>query len=258
MKYISYLEIANHLPINRGDVLFVSSDMVRLALEAHKHKEKLDVNKFIDTFIEKIGTEGTLIFPTYNWDFCKGEAFDYEKTSCKTGSLGTTALRRSDFQRTQHPIYSFAVWGKDKELLVNMDNRSSFGQDSPFAYLHHKKAKNLQIDVECNDCFTFVHYVQEMSDVRDCRYMKLFTAPYIDSEGKSTIQTYSMLVRDLDLDVQNDLVPIGMEMEKLGIAQKTVLNEIPFTVVDMDAAFDLVMQDVKENRSRKICKFIGQ
>jgi len=258
MKYISYLKIAKYLPIEKGDTLFISSDIGNLFREAYNHKENFDPNKFIDTFIEKIGNEGTLIFPTYNWGFCKGETFNYKKTVCKTGALGTRALSRNDFKRTKHPIYSFAVCGKDKELLVNMNNESSFGINSPFAYFNNKKAKNLIIDVEYSSCYTFVHHVEEMSDIRTYRYLKSFTSEYIDENSIKKIRSYSMLVRNLDLDVQNDLFPIGIEMENCGIAKKSIINDIPFTIVNMNASFDLIMQDIKENRSRKICKYIGQ
>ena len=258
MEYIPYLEIAEHLPIERGDVLFVSSDIGNLFRAAYEHKEKFDANKFIDALIEKIGNEGTLVFPTYNWGFCNGETFDYKKTSCKTGALGATALRRNDFKRTKHPIYSFAVWGKDRDLLINMNNESSFGADSPFAYFHNVKAKNLIIDVEYTRCFTFVHYVEEASGNRTYRYTKFFTADYIDEDSNKTLRSYSMLVRDLDLNVQNDLSPVGIEMEKAEIARKFRINDIFFTIVDMNTSFDLIMKDIKENKSRKICKYIGQ
>ena len=36
-----------------------------------------DTNQIIDTIVDKIGKTGTLLLPTYNWDFCTGLRFDY-------------------------------------------------------------------------------------------------------------------------------------------------------------------------------------
>ena len=41
--------------------------------------------------------------------------FDIEKSPSKTGTLGQLTLKRSDFSRTAHPIYSFSVFGKYKD-----------------------------------------------------------------------------------------------------------------------------------------------
>ena len=37
-------------------------------------------NKFINLIIKEIGINGTLIFPTYNWDFCRGKTFDIKNS----------------------------------------------------------------------------------------------------------------------------------------------------------------------------------
>ena len=51
-----------------------------------------------------------ILFPTFNWDFCKGKSFNYNNTRSMTGSLSNVALKRPDFKRSKNPIYSFAVW----------------------------------------------------------------------------------------------------------------------------------------------------
>lgn len=258
MSYISYSEIINHLPIQEGDTLLLSSDVSNLYREAYNNGEKLDLNRFIDSIITKIGSEGTLLIPTYNWDFCKGITYDYIKTPCKTGAIGSAAIKRSDFERTQHPIYSFAVWGKDKQSLASLTNKSSFGLDSPFAYLYQKRAKNLIINVKYTDCFTFVHFVEEVSGIREYRYIKSFQAGYIDKNQVLSTREYTMLVRNLDLEVENNLVPLGIEMENNGISKMSLINNVPFYVVDLYSAYEMIMDDVKYNRSKKICKYLGQ
>lgn len=254
-----FLAPIRELGIKQGDVLFVSSDIKRLLFGYYeKYDEMLSVDDIIDYFQQLVGEQGTLLFPTYNWGFCRGTAWDYYKTKCETGSLGTAALQRKDFKRTQHPIYSYAVWGKDQDLLCNMTNTSSFGADSVFAYLADKHAKNLIIDVSFTHCLTFVHYVEQNSGLVTYRYEKNFTAPYRDSQGKESTRTYSMFVRDLDLDVENDFDPMEQQLLEMEVAKRVYIDEIPITLLDMNRAVSPILDDIKYNRSRKICKFKGQ
>ena len=58
------------------------------------------------------------------------------------GSMGSFALKRKDFRRTKNPIYSFAVTGKDKDYLCNLNHNNCFDFDSPFGYLIKNHAKN--------------------------------------------------------------------------------------------------------------------
>ena len=119
----------------KKNFIFLVSDITKLMFYFKKKNISFDINCFLDTILEVIGTDGTLVLPTYNWDFCKGKDFCYHKTLSLSGSLGNFALKRHDFLRTQNPIYSFAVAGKDKDKLFNFKHKSCFGLDSPFGYL---------------------------------------------------------------------------------------------------------------------------
>ena len=84
----------------------------------------------------RVGQEGDLLFPTFNWGFCSGRGFNYKETPSESGSLSKLALNRNDFIRTKHPIYSFSVKGKEQEILYELDDESGWGKDSLFAYFH--------------------------------------------------------------------------------------------------------------------------
>ncbi|MDR1137068.1 MAG: AAC(3) family N-acetyltransferase [Synergistaceae bacterium] len=257
MEYISYKRIVDHLDIERGDSLHISSDIRLIMRSAGKNGEMFDIGELINSFQRKLGTEGTLIFPTFNWDFCKGLPFDYRKTLCMTGSLGQAALRRDDFARTAHPMYSFAVWGKDKDLLCGLRNKSGFGHDSPFAYLN-ENAKGLMFSLPFSKGFTFNHFVEEISGHVTYRYMKDFTAEYIDDDGKSNVRTYSMFVRDLDLDVKNATWFMASHLKELGVMNSYEVNGSEFHVFKFSETYEPVLRDILYNRSRKICTYIGQ
>ena len=64
--------ILNELNIISGDKILVSSNIMNLLILLKKYNEKFDPNKIIDSLIEKVSPDGTLMFPTFNWDFCEG------------------------------------------------------------------------------------------------------------------------------------------------------------------------------------------
>ena len=169
--------------IFKGDKVLFSSSILKLLIKYKNRNKKFVTNIIIDSLIEKIGPKETLLFPRFNWAFCKGEDFDYNRTKSLSGSLGNLAIKRKDFQRTKNPIYSFAVTGKDKEYICNLDHESCFGLNSPYGYLIENHGKNLFIDIDNKEAFTFVHVAEEAMGV-GYRYFKNFFGNYIDKFKK--------------------------------------------------------------------------
>lgn len=64
-----FKKILDYLGIKKKDKLLVNSNTLNLMI---KHKDKTLPNKILDILIERVTPEGTLLFPTYNWDFCNG------------------------------------------------------------------------------------------------------------------------------------------------------------------------------------------
>ena len=71
--------IINKFGIKKGDKLLVSSNIVKIIINAKKKNIIFNPNSIIDVLKNKVGKNGTLLFPTFNWDFCKGVIFDYNK-----------------------------------------------------------------------------------------------------------------------------------------------------------------------------------
>lgn len=244
--------------INKGDIVLLSSDITDLYIQCKKHGEKLDLNILIDKFQEAIGEDGTLLIPTYNWSFCEGRTYDYKKTPSKTGVIGDAALKRNDFKRTKHPIYSFAIWGKDTDYLCSLDDVESFGPQSPFAYLEEKHGKNAFIGgASLRNCFTYVHYIEQKYGA-PYRFSKMFKAPYIDMNGNCQEREYAMYVRDLELDVVGAINPMVDIFYANNIVKYGYISGILYEIVKFDDVTPFLVNDVLHNRSRNICKYKGQ
>ncbi|MDL2211438.1 DUF4910 domain-containing protein [Erysipelotrichaceae bacterium OttesenSCG-928-M19] len=256
MEYISYKMVMDMLNITKGDTVLVSSSIKQLVRDGRDNGEVFDANDFIEYLMDVVGEEGTLLFPTYNWDFCKGDKYDYNNSPSQTGILSQVALDREDFKRTKHPIYSFAVWGKDQDLFCNLENKSAFGKDSPFAYLH-KKGKNLIIDVGLVHSFTFVHYVEECIGV-SYRYLKEFKSIYVDEKGNEETRSYTMYVRNLEDNVTNLVDPLGDKMFEENKIIKKKINNVNYTVVDFSIFYDEAVEDILTNKSRCLAYYDSQ
>lgn len=241
--------IFNGLNINDGDKVLVSSDILRLLMKLDKGGEKLNPDFIIDMLIEKVGKHGTLMFPTFNWDFCKGVEFNYKKTMSLCGALANTALKRKDFLRTKNPIYSFAVTGKDKNLICNMKHNNSFSLDSPFGYLIKNKGKNLFIDLHYRvGGFPFVHLAEQQVGVK-YRYLKTFNGFYIDASNNKSKVNYSMYVRDPSSKVAKTFIHEKFDniLKKVNAYKEVFMEEISLTLIDIEKAYNLLVDDLKND-----------
>lgn len=173
--------------------------------------------------------------------------------------MSQVALERDDFKRTNHPIYSFAVWGKDQEYLCSLNNRSAFGEDSPFAFFRDNHVKNIIINVNFANSFTFVHFVEEeFLKFVPYRYMKNFRSNYIDEEGICSKRVYSMCVRSYWYDVVEEVDFFEDEFIEKKAQENVYINGLKFAIIDLAKAYPIIKKDILENRSRKLCTWKGQ
>ena len=241
------MQLFGKADIQKGDKVMVSSNLLKILISNRKLKNMFSPDMLLDELINKIGSEGTLIIPTFNWDFCKGKEFCYHRTMSLSGSLGNFALKRKDFSRTQNPIYSFAVTGKDKDLICSLEHKSCFGLNSPFGYLIKSNGKNLFIDIDYKDGFTLCHVAEETAGV-DYRYLKKFSGSYRDREGKVFSKQVNMYVRDpkskvtmtgIHKDFDNALIQINA-LKKINV------NNTCLQIIDVRKAYDLMVKDIKK------------
>lgn len=251
-SYLDFLKTSN---IKKGDSVYIVSDITKFGLEAHKNGERLDMNKVIDTLQELVGEEGNLLFPVFSWDFCKGKGFDIKATKSTCGSLTEAARCRPDFKRTKHPMYSFVVWGKDADYLCGFENIDCWGEDTIFEWLDTVDAKVFSLGVHTLYGFTGSHHMEQKIGV-SYRYDKAFTGLYTDENGNTSERTYTMYVRDLDINaLEIDEKPLGKIMEKESTSTVTHYGKVPLCVYRVRDAYTMYEKDIKENGSRLMYTF---
>ena len=240
-----YKTIINKLKIVKDDIILVSSDLTKVFLQLRKNNILFNPDYFLDYLIEFIGSEGTILFPSFNWDFCEGKTFDYHKTPSMTGSLSKMALGRKEFQRTRNPIYSFAVYGKYAKNIINLKHTSCFGDDSPFAFLDKNNGKNLFLGLDYKHGFTMDHYAEEKVGV-NYRYHKHFKGKYIDKNNNEQKVAFSMYVRDLSLKV---VTVISDDMDEVLLSNNCLIKDnilgLDCSVVSLNKTCQIMFEDIK-------------
>jgi len=204
------------LGIEKGDIVLVHSslpsfgiplDIPIRSLPAHIHSSLLSA----------IGLEGTIAVPTFNFDFCKGNAFNRQSTNSKGMGVFSEYIRNlKESKRSFHPTQSVSAVGKYKDYIVENDTQSPFHPEGPFGRLLELNTKVILLGSTINSV-SMIHWVEEKESV-PYRYWKSFSGVYEDQDQKEE-RTYKMYVRSLELSPQLRLDYIKkrlMENNRLG------------------------------------------
>ncbi|GAB4446315.1 MAG: hypothetical protein OHK0041_04950 [Anaerolineales bacterium] len=190
--------------------------------------------------------EGTLIMPTFNFGFNKGEPWDVRTTPSKMGVL--TELVRTDprAKRVFHPFYSFAALGKHAEMLGSLRYKSAYERNSVFGKLRDLDGKIMVIGLSYTNSMTFFHHIEQMEGV-DYRYLKQFTGQVTDENGVTYTDTFEMLVRDIDKGVVTEVNPMGELMEKAGIVKIRKIGEADVKLMKANEVYAFTAREMKRD-----------
>ena len=252
-KELDYMDFLQGVGVEKGDIIDVSSDMANVLLYCRRIGARLVPDHLIDSLQELVGPEGTVMIRTFTWDFCHGEPFDIRTSPSRVGALGNVAMKRADFKRTGHPIYSWMVWGKRAGELLQMDQPNAFGPGSVFDFLDINHAKQLTLGNTSSDSTTQMHHVEAACKV-PYRFDKPFTGEYTDYSGNTCLKTYSMHVRPLNLKVTNtevDRDERGKELEKRGIMKVKHLDEMTLvSTILLHELTEFLTEDMYQNEGK--------
>lgn len=250
----SIVDYIDCFSINKGDRIWLSSELLKIALAFKKNGIDFDGGKLIDVVQEKIGEEGSLLIPTFSFEFSNNKYYDYNKTRGASGALGNIALSRPDFVRTSHPMHSFAVWGADKKLLAEMKNKNSFGVDSPFGYCIGNSVRQIILGTDYVHAMTLVHYAEYVCNV-PYRFSKSFTGVYVNKDGIKEERTYDYAARKLEISPEERFNRLGSLLEEHDVSRKIEIEGIECYDIDLAASFPIICEDIIMNQCRNLYDF---
>jgi len=249
-----YSDIVEGFGLLKGDRIWLSSEIIKLAILFKKKGLKFDGNKLIYAFQEKIGKNGTILIPTFSFVFSSHQYYDILHTKGTTGALGNLALEREDFIRTEHPMHSFEIWGKDAEELASMHNKHSFGMDSPFGYCLGKHVKQVILGTDYVHAVTFIHYAEAICNV-PYRFPKSFTGTYVNRNGAEELRTYDYAARKLEMEPVEQFNRMGKILENLGISVRHNIFDLECYTIDLAQSFPEICKDIIYNQCANLYDF---
>ena len=251
IKDIDYVDIVKELDLRESDTLLIVSDVKNLALHEMRAGRKFDAQKFINSFKEQL-PNGTLLFHAFNDNLVSGDVFDYKNSKPNTGSLSVTAWKDPEFVRTIDPFHSFMVWGEGAEKLKKLNDVSTFGKNSVFAWLHYTRAKLLIIDLPLAKSFTYVHYCEEKLRVKYRKHKK-HRIRYIDENGKKSVVKKRFFTRKCGY--RNYLDDLEKSMWDEGISQYFLFNKSKFMLIELNSTYNLLRSEIYPRGLLKLYKF---
>lgn len=238
--------------VEKGDTILIHSSLSKTLRRVVRMGGQPDPALVVESFLHALGEEGTLIAPLFNFEFTQGVPFDIRESKSAMGSFTEAVRKWPGAKRTGHPIYSFAIIGKKKDLFESVDNFSGYGPDSPFAILHRLGGKIGIIDLPDQNSMTFYHYVEESNNA-PYRYHKTFTADYTGWDGVVQQKTYGLFVRNIDEGVLTKVNPMGEILWEKGMYSGCRPGEgCGLRIVQAKALFDEVSEVILEGRAKGI------
>ncbi len=229
--------------IHPGDIVLIHSSLKRSLQMYHTNPQAV-----MESFLEAVGSSGTVLFPLFNFDFTKGVPFDIRSTPSQMGALTEAARIYPNAVRSGHPIYSFTAIGVHAEEF-SVDNFSGYGPDSPFAILRQLYGKIAVLDLDDQNSMTFYHHIEEMHEV-PYRWHKKFTGPYTDAQGVTSERTYGLFVRDLDEGVLTDVNPMSEILWEKGLyCGEHPKQGIGLRTIFVNALYDAVSEVITTGRA---------
>jgi FkbH-like protein len=159
----------------------------------------------LDALREAMPSDATLAMPVFTFGFLSSRRFDLKKDPSETGMLTETFRLRDGVTRSKHPIYSYAFEGPLAEKLSNCTGETCWGDDTIFAAMEEFDADIIMLGNSWEQC-TLFHRIEQVASV-PYRYSKQFSGTANYGDRDEPVKT-EMLVRRLDLPVENNFTPI--------------------------------------------------
>ncbi|MFW9988499.1 MAG: aminoglycoside N(3)-acetyltransferase, partial [Candidatus Odinarchaeota archaeon] len=201
----------------------------------------------IKALMEILTSEGTLIMPTFSghntdpsywenppvpeswWNIIRNEMPAYHPKITPTRGMGIivdTFRNQPNVIRSNHPVSSFAAWGKHAEYIIkNHDLIADLGENSPLARIYQLNGKILLVGVS-HENNSSLHLAEYRSDFPGKNYKLNSSAILIDNKREW------VKWRELDLN-SDDFKQLGIDFEskinyspgKVGLADARLLSQ---------------------------------
>lgn len=170
-----------------GDDVFIHSNLGFFGRPGEVSSPDQMCALFVRAIREVIGSQGTLILPTFTYSFCHGEVYDPWETPTGCGMFPEYLRKQPGTLRSDDPNFSVAAVGKNALLYTQRWSHEAFGEGCFWEKFLEQRGRIACFNFDCGS--TFVHYVEHQNQV-SYRYNKAFNG-VICKNGK-TMRDYAV------------------------------------------------------------------
>ena len=243
--------------IHRGDTIMIHSQLFSLGTLGDIPDREALCDRIIVALLDVIGTEGTLILPTFTFSFCRKKVYDPANTPSEMGVLTEIGRKLRGAIRTLHPIYSVAVLGRASFRFLDASTCSCFGEGSFFSFLRDEaketgRVKFLSLGIDLPPtALTYVHHVEECVGV-PYRYQKKFEGELV-MDGQRLPTATNFYVRDMTRPVEFAGEACWQLWRNAGIVASAALGDSFVCMVKERDLFNVTMAAV-QNKPDFLCR----
>jgi aminopeptidase-like protein/aminoglycoside N3'-acetyltransferase len=180
--------------IQRGDTILCHSNVGFFGVPEAGITREAIFETILSAFEDVLGSDGTLVVPTFTYSFCRGEPYDPHETPSGMGIFAEMLRCHPLARRSLDPIFSVAALGKRAEELTADAPVECFGPSSFWARFRQADGGICFLNLDLNYC-NFNHYVERCLNV-PYRYNKMFTG-HIVRDGETEKAAAIHFCRDL-------------------------------------------------------------
>ncbi len=248
-NYEDVVNVLKNVHAHECDILFVHTDVSFGIINPDiKRKQYL---QYMYEALQELNV-GTLVFPAFTFSFCNKEVFDMRNSRTLMGALNEYIRTKECVVRSRDPILSMITVGKQATMFDGI-GKSSLGINSAYDILHKSdNVKFLFFGAEIAECFTYIHYMEEILKV-PYRFDMPFTGTIIDNDGNAYEDTYSLYASCAGVKPACSYYFRDYLIEQ-GLLQNTYLGNSPVTCISEKDAY----REIKEKINNNINYFLEQ
>jgi len=241
---LAMAEALEQVGLKRGDAVFSHSNVGYFGYPEGGVSRDNVFQTILGAFFDVIGSEGTVVVPTFTYSFCRRDPFDPDNTPSEMGIFSEMLRAHHQARRSHDPIFSVAALGPRAEDLTSDVSAECFGKDSFWD-------RFLQMGgIVCNMNFdagsTFIHYVERCLNV-PYRYDKLFPGTFIiNGREKRGAAIYFCL--DLsNSDTIATFEPFHEAAVRTGVARTSAVGRGQFVAIRASGVYGLIEDELSTN-----------
>jgi len=228
--------------IELGDTIFIHSSLSSFGKLVKGVTREEFTNSFLTAVKKSVGSDGTIIMPTFTYSFCKKQVYNPAITPSAVG-LFTEAFRKMpNVKRSIDPIFSVSSWGKFSEYYTKVGN-SCFGNESVYQKIFDNDVKIVFLG-ETFD-ITYIHFVEQAFGV-PYRFIKSFKGEII-IDNKRRPYVFDYFVRYLNKNIEYDIEKLSKDLDRIGIITTSYLGFSKIRSLKARKIFDKVIQALKKD-----------